>query len=96
VIDDLIARYDESAVVTVRPYVDGSGETLRWIVEVDGAEIHDLDVRVRSDPDRPEVMVMLLVHMGKELEIERWSTTKTPYGPGAVVRTLGGLARAQL
>jgi hypothetical protein len=37
-------------------------------------------------------MVMLLIHGGEELEIQRWSTAKDKYGH-SVVTTLGELSR---
>jgi hypothetical protein len=92
VLDDLIERHDTGAVFTVDPIVDDSGETFRWIVRIDGEEDQDVDARVRPDPDRPDVMVMLLVHGGEELELQRWSIVKQPYGQ-PVLTTLGELSR---
>jgi hypothetical protein len=90
---DVFARYDDGAVVTVSPYVLDSGETLRWIVEIDGENTSDVDARVESHPERSDVMVMTLVHGDEELEIESWSTKRYPHGPAAVIRTLGDLRR---
>jgi hypothetical protein len=91
---DVFARYDDGAVVTVRPFVlDSGGETLRWIVEIDGEDTSDVDARVESSPERPGVMVMALVRRDEELEIESWSTERYPHGPAAVIRTLGDLRR---
>ena len=89
-LDDLIRRYGEGAIVAVRPYMNDTGETLRWFVEIDGLDVPDLDVR---DSRRGELMVMLLVRGGDEIEIGRWSPKTYPHGPAAFLRTLGDLAR---
>jgi hypothetical protein len=92
---DELMRYDDRAVLTVSPNVGDSGETLRWVLLTDGEAVPALDIRVRPDSERPEVMVMLLVGDG-ELELERWSTTgKYEHGPGAVLRTVGDLRRRE-
>jgi hypothetical protein len=93
-LDELAERYEDLTVITVSPYVGDDGETLRWVVLIDGEDVPDIDVRVRPDAERPEVMVMLLVYGGEELELERWSTKKYRYGTG-VVRTLGYLRRRE-
>ena len=92
---DELARYDDLAVLNVSPYVGNSGETLRWVLLIDGAEVSDLDVRVRSDSERPEVMVMLLVGDSGELELERWSTTGKHKHRSGVIRTVGDLRRRE-
>ena len=94
-VDELIERYGKGAVLTVNPYVLDSGETLRWIVEIDGADMPVADVRIREHPERPDVMVMFLVCGNQELEIEHWSIERYPHGPASVVRTLGGLLRGE-
>jgi hypothetical protein len=43
--------------VTARPWVNDEGETVRWLVEIDGIDLPDVDVRVCSRGDR---MVMFL------------------------------------
>jgi hypothetical protein len=93
VLDELIERYGEGAVVSARPWVNDAGEADRWFIEIDGMEVSDIDLRIHPDSKRPGVMVMLLVYGGDEVEIDRWSTKKYKYGPAAVVRTLGDLGR---
>lgn len=92
-LDELIERYGKGALLTVRPYVLDSGETLRWTLEIDGQDLPDADVRIQDDRERPDWVVMLLVRGNEELEIDRWSTKADPYGPAAVIRTLGELRR---
>jgi hypothetical protein len=92
-LDDLVDRYGEGAIVTVSPYVLDSGETFRWSVQIDGKEVSDIDVRVDEDPETGDQMVMRLFHADEELEIERWSKTRLPYGPGSVIRSLRQLQR---
>ena len=43
-----------------------TGDTLRWIVEIDGKDVPDLDARVESHPERSGVMVMSLVRGDEE------------------------------
>lgn len=90
-LDELIDRYGEDAILTARPYVPASGETLRWILEIDGSPVPDADVRTASHEERRHLIVMLLVHGDEEVEIGRWSTKIHPYGPAAVMRRLGDL-----
>jgi hypothetical protein len=90
-LDELITRYGEDAILTVRPYVVESGETLRWIVAIDGVDVHDNDVRIQDDPDRPDGSVMSLVRGDEEIEIGRWSKKLYPHGPAAVIHRLGDL-----
>jgi hypothetical protein len=82
VLDELIERHGEGAIITVRPYVLDSGETLRWIVEINGVDVPDVDVAVRPDSERTDVMVMLLVYGGEEVELDHWSTTKSKIRAG--------------
>jgi hypothetical protein len=88
-LDELIARHGEAAVLTVRPYIIDSGEILRWVLEIDGKEPTDMDVRIdQGDP----WVVMSLVRGSEEIEIGRWSRNHHPEG-AEVVWTLGGLKR---
>jgi hypothetical protein len=90
-LDDLIDRYGEAAILTVRPYIIDSGEILRWIVEIDGEDPPDMDVRIdRGDP----WVVMSLVRGGKEMLIGRWSRKRHPDG-AQVIWSLGGLRRSE-
>jgi hypothetical protein len=86
----LIDRYGTGAVLNVTPYVLDSGETLRWIVQIDGAEVQDVDVRVE---EKEGTVVMCLTHAGEEFELNRWTTKRYPHGPASVVDTLGALQR---
>ena len=90
-LDELIDRYGEDAILTTRPYVLDSGETLRWALEIDGSPVPDADVRIASHAERPGVMVMWLVHGDENIELMSWSTKRYPYGPAAVIRRLGDL-----
>jgi hypothetical protein len=90
-LDELIARYGEGAILTVSPYVLDSGETLRWIVEIDGKDLPDTDVRVQEHAGRPDVVVMSLVHGDEEIEIQHWSRKRYPHGPSALVCRLRDL-----
>jgi hypothetical protein len=91
-LQSLIERYGEDALLTVRPYVLDDGEILRWTLEVDGKEVPDVDVRIRSDSQQPDWMVMLLVSESEEVEISRWARRQYRRGPAAVLRTLGSIA----
>jgi hypothetical protein len=51
-LDELIERYGESALVIARPYVGGDGETVRWTVYIDGQE-SNVDVRTTDARERP-------------------------------------------
>ena len=85
----LIARYGAGAVLTVSPYMpDSSGDILRWVLQIDGKEPTDMDVRIDHDP----WVVMFLVRGDEELEVGRWSREQHPEG-AQVVETLGGLRR---
>ena len=91
-LEELIDRYGEDAILTARPYVPASGgETLRWVLEIDGSPVPDADVRTARHEERRDVMVMLLVHGDEEVEIGSWSTTVSPYGPSVVMHRLGDL-----
>jgi hypothetical protein len=59
-VDELIERYDAGAILRVAPYVDDSGQTLRWFVEIDGENVYDVDVAIRDDPDRDGGVVVLV------------------------------------
>jgi hypothetical protein len=88
-LDDLIDRYDSGAVLTVSPYILDSGEILRWVLQIDGEEPSDLDVRIdQGDP----WVVTFLVRGDDELEVGRWSRKQHPDG-ASVLWTLGGLRR---
>jgi hypothetical protein len=102
-LDELIERYGEGAILTVGPYVLASGETLRWIVEIDGLDVPDIDVRIDEDVERPDIKLMILVHGDDQVELDRWhEDASNPYsikagapysrhGPAAVIRRLGDL-----
>lgn len=86
----LIDRYGPGAVLNVAPFVLDNGETLRWIVQIGGAEIQEVDVRVE---EKEGTVVMCLTHAGEELELNRWTTKRHPHGPAGFVDTLGALQR---
>lgn len=104
-LDELEDRYGTQAVITAGPYVDEPGGTLRWFVQVDGEEVSDLDVATRPDPERDDVMLMVLVRGGEQIELARWHEDSdnplsikagAPYqkdGPAHVVWTVGELRR---
>jgi hypothetical protein len=92
-LDELIERHGAGAILTARPYMLDSGETLRWVLEIDGNDVPDADVRIDELPERPDWRVMFLVRGNEELEIERWSTKRYKDGPTAVIRSLGELRR---
>jgi hypothetical protein len=94
VLDELIDRYGTGAVLTVSPYVLDSGDTLRWILQIDGKEVPYADVRIQEDPDRPDWMLMFLVRGDEEVEIERWSTKRDPHGPASVYVPSGSCSGA--
>jgi hypothetical protein len=87
VLDEFIERFGLGAILSVDPYVGDSGETLRWIITIDGHEVSDADVRVEEHPERAGVTVMSLVSRDEEIELARWSTDRYPHGH-RVVRTL--------
>jgi hypothetical protein len=51
-LDELIRRHGRDVIVTARPWVNDEGETDRWFVEIDGVDVSDVDLRVRSHGDR--------------------------------------------
>ena len=84
-IEDLISRYGEGALLTVRPYMpDGTGEVLRWEAQIDGQYLSDADVALREAPNSGPVR-MLLVFDEDEIEVARWTAGKHP---AAVIRRL--------
>jgi hypothetical protein len=85
---ELIEKYGPGAILTVDPYVQDSGETLRWVVQIDGADVNELDVRVQEHPERDDMMIMYLVVGDENIELHRWSTRRDPYGPARVMRRL--------
>jgi hypothetical protein len=88
-LDELIERYDSAAILTVSPYILDSGAILRWVVQIDGQEPPDLDVRIdQGDP----WVVMYLVRGDAELELGRWPKKQHPEG-AQVSWSLGGLRR---
>ncbi len=88
----MLERYDDGAVVHVFPTLYG-GETVCWVVEIDGEAIHGVDVRIEELPERPDWCVMSLVRGDEEVEVHRWSGKPSPFGPWAVIRTLGAIRR---
>jgi hypothetical protein len=91
VLDDLISRYGTGAVVSVRPYMpDNSGAILRWVLDIDGEPVEDLDVRTYTDE---RFHVAELVRGSESLELGRASLAQYPDGPAAYQDTLGGLQR---
>lgn len=70
---------------------DSSGGILRWIVELDGKEPLDMDVRIEPAED-PRWIVMSLVRDGEELVIGRWPRRQHPEG-AQVLWNLGDLRR---
>ena len=91
-LDELIERFGQGAVLTINPYVLDSGETLRWILQIDGKEMPDMDVRIEERPERPGQISMSLVRGDDELEVGRWPKSRYPEG-APVLWTLGQLRR---
>jgi hypothetical protein len=92
-LDELINHYGAGAVLTVRPYVLDSGETLRWVVAIDGKDVPDADIRI--DVQEGAAFAAIILVRGKdELEITRWPTNRPE--PAEIVDTLGGLRRRHL
>jgi hypothetical protein len=85
---DLIGRYGPDAVVTARPHLLDSGSYFHWDLEIDGSRVADAVVHVRTNPSRPHVLVMVLVHGDDEIELARWDASSPP---GAITRRLGDL-----
>ena len=70
-LDDLIERFGEGALLTAGQYVLGEGrDDFRWIVRLDGEDMPDLDVRVSDDPDYPGISVMTLIRGSDNAELE--------------------------
>jgi hypothetical protein len=94
-LDDLIEQHGPGAVITVsrvtivNPVGIDTGETLRWVVLIDGAN-PDVDVRVDDEGD----MRMLLLSRGNsadEVTLIRWNAKRQP--EINFVDTLGGIRR---
>ena len=50
-------------------------EVLRWVVQIDGLEEHELDVIIVDiDPADPKTTVMTLTRGEERVEIIRWDT----------------------
>jgi hypothetical protein len=95
-LDELLHRYGEDAIVTARPHMLDSGESYRWELQIDGMDVPGAYAHVRRDLERQDVMVMVLVYGDEEVELGRWSTKQrphAPYGPAAVIRRLGDLQK---
>lgn len=93
-LDELIERYGEGAVVTARPYVLDKDDNVRWVVQIDGSPIPDADVRVAPDREHPQIIIVALVREHEEVVLARWFTTLLPHEPAGIVETLGAI-RAQ-
>jgi hypothetical protein len=91
-LDSLITQYGRGAVVTVSPDTPDSGDTVRWVVQIDGVEERRVDVRVDRDPGDPETTVATLVRGSETLELMRWKSGADPAG---IVDTLGGILGRQ-
>ena len=92
-LDDLIERYGTGAVLSVDRYMpDSSGEILRWVLQIDGEEVPEADIRVIERDGRG---VMLLTDGNEEIELRWWREgARGPQGePARFVYTLGGLQR---
>ena len=63
-----MGTYGPDAVLRVIPNVLEDGETVGWLVEVDGEPADDLDARIRGDAD---VHVLLLLRADEEVELDR-------------------------
>jgi hypothetical protein len=92
-LDDLIERYGQGALVQVFPYLGNDGEALRWLVTIDGVDPGNVDVSIRPAAEPPQKMRAVLVGKGGEAEIASWSTKTYPQGPAALSHTLGALRR---
>lgn len=77
-LDELVERYGEGGLVTADPKMLDSGETYRWELQINGELVPDASAQVRTDPERPDVRVMLLVFGDEEVELDRWSTKIRP------------------
>jgi hypothetical protein len=63
----MLDELDDGALIAVGPYVLDTGETLRWIVQINGVDAPELDVRVRERPWDPDVVEVFLVEGEEEL-----------------------------
>jgi hypothetical protein len=52
-LEELIARYGENAVVTARPHMLESGETYRWELEIDSENVPDAAAPFASTQSAP-------------------------------------------
>src|SRR5215210_1418802 len=93
VLDKLISRYGETALLTVRPQAGASGKTEQWITQIDGIDVSDLQIQTRELAERPGIVVMFLVSGDEEVEIDHWAVKYEPYGPLGVMRRLGDIKR---
>ena len=84
----LIDRYGQDALITVRPHLLDSSDYFRWDLEIDGSRAPDAAVHVRANPARPHVLVLVLVHGDEEIELGRWDASSPP---AEVTRRLGDL-----
>lgn len=91
---ELVERYGSGAIVRVTPYpLDADYENTRWIVEIDGGDDPEVDVRLRHDGD---LRVLVLVTGEEEIELYRWNPTLPNAAlrePAAMIMTLGELSR---
>jgi hypothetical protein len=90
-LDDLIERYGQGALLQVFPYVGNDGEALRWLVTIDGVDPGNVDVSIRPAVEPLQTMRAVLVGNGGEAEVGSWSTNTYPQG--ALSDTLGALRR---
>jgi hypothetical protein len=89
ILDDLIERYGEGAVFIVSKYwFDSSGIDVRCIVQIDGGEVPEVDVRHEPDPTRPGRWTITLVRGSEELRLITWQHEHSP-----LHETLGSLKR---
>lgn len=74
-IEELVNRYGADAVLRITPDILEDGELVGWIVElVDPADQdvgHDLEVRAVSADGDDGALVLLLIHGGDEVELDR-------------------------
>jgi hypothetical protein len=93
-LDELIERYGKGAVISVDRYVlDRDHMNTRWIVQIDGQDVPDVDVAIRGHGD---LLALVLVNVNDELELWRWNPTRPNAAikePERIVDTLGGLRR---
>jgi hypothetical protein len=87
VLDDLVAEFGLSGVVNALPYIAAGGETLRWVVNIDGVERPDIDIRVVED-EAGNPVTILLVHGHQEVELWRWRRSMPKSAPASITRSL--------